>query len=112
MSANALVWWVTLLATAIVLAMAGAQVARALRELTRLKERVAGYAELPLFAAVERAEMSAHRLERVSDQFAPLVARAQTALAIIRRGPIPPELITAAKRVGAEIAALRTFASR
>jgi hypothetical protein len=109
-SANAIVWWASLLAVVVVLALAGAQLARALRELTRLKARVAGYGELPIFSALERAEADAQRLTGAAEQIAPLMARAQVALAVIKRGPIPPELITAAKRVAAEIAALRNVA--
>ena len=111
-SANAIVWWVTLVALVVVLVLIGMQVARAIRELTRLKDRVSAYAELPLFKALERAEADAGRLERAIGNVAPLLERAETAVATIRRGPVPPELVPAAKRVIAEIIALRHFASR
>jgi hypothetical protein len=109
MSVNAIIWWSSLVAVLAVLALAGAQLARALRELNRLKARVAGYGELPVFKAVARAEADAQRLEGAVADVAPLIARAQAALAVIRRGPVPPELVTAAKRLGAEITALRRF---
>ena len=112
MSAHAIVWWATLIALVAVLALTGAQVARAWRELKRLKERVAGYAELPVMTALENAETGMHRLERAADNVAPLIDRAHAALAVIRRGPVPPELIAAVQRIRAEIVALRTFASR
>jgi hypothetical protein len=111
-SANAIVWWAALVAVVVVLALAGMQVARALRELKRIKTRVAGYAELPVFTALTRAEGDAQRLAGAIENVAPLIERAQAALAVIRRGPVPPELIAAAQRLRAEIAALRTFASR
>jgi hypothetical protein len=111
-SANAIVWWVTLIALVVVLALAGAQVARALRELNRIKGRIAAYAELPLFKALERAEADSQRLERALASVAPLLERAQAALEVIRRGPVPPELVPAAKGVVAELVALRRFASR
>lgn len=110
MSANAIVWWASLLAVVVVLALAGAQLARALRELNRVKARVAAYGELPIFKALERAETDAQRLTGAMEQIEPLMARAQAALAVIKRGPIPPELITAAKRVATEITALRHVA--
>ena len=40
-SANAIVWWATLVAVVVVLALTGAQAVRALREMKRLKARVA-----------------------------------------------------------------------
>jgi hypothetical protein len=106
-SANAIVWWASLLAVIVVLALAGAQLARALRELNRAKARVAGYGELPIFKSLERAETDAQRLTGAIEQIEPLIARAHAAVAVIKRGPIPPELIAAAKRVAAEITALR-----
>ena len=109
MSANALVWLAALVAVVVVLAMAAAQLARALRELKRLKARVEGYPELPVFKALERAEADAQRLEGAVACIEPLVARAHAALALIRRGPVPPELIAAAKHLGAEVSALRRF---
>lgn len=110
MSANAIVWWASLLVVVVVLALAGTRLARALRELNRVKARVAGYEELPIFKSLERAETDAQRLTGAIEQIEPLIARAQAALAIIKRGPIPPELITAAKRVVTEITALRNVA--
>ena len=109
MSANAIVWWVSLVAVLVVLGLAAAQLMRALRELKRLKARVAGYADLPVLAALTRAEADAQRLQGAVEGVAPLVARAQDAVAIIRRGPVPPELIAAAKRLSAEVSALRRF---
>ncbi len=111
-SANAIVWWVTLVALVVVLALIAMQVARAIREVKRLKDRVSAYADLPVFKALERAERDAERLERAVGNVAPLLERAEVALATIRRGPVPPELVPAAKRVVAEIVALRHFASR
>jgi len=112
MSANAIVSWAFVVAVVVVLALAGAQAMRALREVNRLKTRVAAYAELPLFAALERAETDAQRLGTAVEAVAPLLARAEAAVAIIRRGPVPPELVTAAKRLFAEVRGLRSFASR
>ena len=112
MSANAIVWWATLVAVIAVLALAGVQAARALREVNRLKSRVAGYAELPVVKALEHVEADMRRLEGAVGGVAPLVERAEAAIAVIRRGPVPAELIAAARGLRAEIVALRTFASR
>jgi hypothetical protein len=111
-STNAIVWWATLVALIVVLGLAGVQAARALRELNRLKERAASYEDLPVLKALANAEARIQRLQDVADEAAPLVERAQAALAVIRRGPVPPDLIAAAERLRAEIVALRTFASR
>jgi hypothetical protein len=111
-SANAIVWWVSLVALIVVLALAGMQAARAQRELARLKTRIAAYEDLPVMTALTNVEADIQRLEGAAGHVAPLVERAQAAMAVIRRGPVPPDVIAAATRLGAEIAALRTFASR
>ncbi|MDP9106048.1 MAG: hypothetical protein M3N49_08940, partial [Candidatus Eremiobacteraeota bacterium] len=80
---NAIIWWVALVAVVAVLALAGAQAMRALREVKRLKTRVAAYAELPLFASLERAETDAQRLGAAVEAIAPLIARSEAAVAII-----------------------------
>ena len=112
MSANAIVWWATLIALVIVLALAGGQAARALRELKRIQTRVAEFGDLPVMTAFAKVEADVQRIEGAADNIAPLVERAQAAVAVIRRGPIPPELIAAVQRVRAEIVALRRFAAR
>ncbi len=112
MSANAIVWWATLVAVLVVLALAGAQAARALRELNRIKARVAAYGDLPVMKALASAEADVMRIEGAVGGVAPLLERVQAAVAVIRRGPVPPELIAAARRLRAEFVALRTFASR
>jgi hypothetical protein len=111
-SANAIVWWASLVALIVVLALAGAQAARALRDLKRIKERTAAYADLPVLKALAGAESNGQRLADIAESVAPLIERAQAALLMIRRGPVPPELISAARNVAAEFAALRSFASR
>lgn len=112
MSANALVWWAALVAVIVALALAAAQAARALRELNRAKARVAGYGQLPVMKALENVEADVQRLQSTGDSVAPLVERAEAAIAVIRRGPVPPELIAAVRGLRAEIVALRRFASR
>ena len=112
MSVNAIVWWVILVALVVVLALAGAQAGRALRELNRVKARTAGYGELPVMRALAHVELDVRRIEGAAAEIAPLLERVQVALAIIRRGPIPPELIAAVRGLRASVVALRTFASR
>ena len=111
-SANAIVWWASFAALVLVLALAALQLSRAMRELKRVKARVAGYAELPVLKSLERAEGDAERLTVALEQVAALLERAHAAIAVIQRGPLPPEVVPAAKRLGAEIAALRAAVSR
>lgn len=112
MSANAIVWWATLVAMVVVLGLAGAQALHALRELKRVKTRVAGYGELPVVKALQNAEGHVQRIESAVSGVAALVERADAAIAVIRRGPVPPKLIAAARGLSAEIGALRRFAAR
>lgn len=112
MSPNAIVWWVILVAVLVVLGLAAAQALRAMRELNRIKARVAAYEELPVFKALAGVEANGRRLEAAVGELAPLIARARIALAVIRRGPLPPELIAGIRSLRAEIAAFRRFARR
>ena len=112
MSAQAVVWWATSIALVAVLALAGVQAARALRELNRVKARVAAFNDLPVMKALANVEADVQRIEGAASDVAPLLDRVHTALAVIRKGPIPPELISAAQRLRAEIVALRRLAAR
>jgi hypothetical protein len=111
-SPHELVWWATLVALAVVLALAAMQAARALREFKRVTARVEGYADLPVVKALERAERDGQRIVAALAQFDTLVARARLAIAVIGRGPIPPEIRRAVACVRAEIVAFRRFARR
>ncbi|MEA2787162.1 MAG: hypothetical protein QOF71_3266 [Candidatus Eremiobacteraeota bacterium] len=112
MSAQAIVWWATVIALVAVLALAGVQAARALRELNRVKTRVAAFNDLPVMKALGNVEADVQRIEGAAGTVAPLLDRVQTALAVIRKGPIAPELIAAAQRLRTEIVALRRLAAR
>jgi len=111
-SANAIVWWATLVASVLVLGLAGMQAAHALRELKRIKGRVEAYGDLPVVKALANVQADVLRLESAAGSVAPLVERVHAAVAVIRRGPVPPDLIAAAKRLGAEIGALRSVVGR
>ena len=112
MSAHALVWWATFVTLVLVLALAGAQASHALRQLNRVKTRLAAFEELPVMKALANVEADVQRIEGAVGNVAPLVDRVHAAVAVIRKGPIPPELIAAVQRVRAEIVALRKFAAR
>ncbi len=112
MSPDRIVWWVTIVALLVILALAGVQLARALRELKRVTTRLDELADLPVLKALERTERRLAALEPAFAQLAPLVARAAVALATIRKGPIPPEMIAAILRIRSEIAEFRRFARR
>lgn len=109
MSAHAIVWTLTGVLLVIVLALAASQALRGLREAKRAKARVDAYGELPMVAALHKAEADAQRLQASLTQVEPLMARAQVALATIRRGPFPAEVAGAYARVRDEIAAFRRF---
>jgi hypothetical protein len=112
LSAHSIIWWVTLVALAVIVVMTALQVMRALREVKRIAARVDAYADLPVLKALDKAERDARRLEADLEQVALLVERVKKAVAVIRRGPIPPEITEPIARVRAEIAAFRTFARR
>jgi hypothetical protein len=112
MSAHAVVWLLIGIALVIVLAMTGAQVVRALREVGRLGDRVDAFADLPVLKKLDRVEADVGRIEAAIAQVGPLVERTQAAIAVIRRGPIPPQLIDAIRRVRTEIADFRSAAQR
>jgi hypothetical protein len=107
MSARAVVWLVIAIAVIVVLVLAAIQALRAAREAQRLKRRVEEFQKLPLFAALSAFEQDAARLSAIASRAEPLVARALIAIAIIRRGPFPPEVVAAYRRVRAELAVLR-----
>jgi len=111
-SPDRIVWWVTIVALLVILALAGMQLARALRELKRVTTRLDELADLPMLKALERTERRVAGLEPAFAQLAPLLGRATVALAIIRKGPIPPEVIAAVLRIRSEVAAFRSFARR
>jgi hypothetical protein len=109
-SATAAVWWASLAAVIVVLGLTGLQLARVGRELARIERRIAGYADLPIVAALVRAEASAARIEAAVAQIEPLAARARAAVEEIKRGPLPREVVVAYARVRAEIDAFRAVA--
>jgi hypothetical protein len=111
-SPERIIWWVTLVALLVVLALAGLQLTRALRELKRMNARLDELADLPLMKALERTERRLAALEPAFARIAPLIGRATIALAIIRKGPVPPEMFAAILRIRSEIAAFRRFARR
>ena len=112
MSPDRVVWWVTIVALLVILALAGMQLARALRELKRVTTRIDEFADLPVLKAVERTERRVAALEPAFAQVPLLVSRATVAVATIRKGPIPPEVIAAILRIRSEIAEFRRFARR
>lgn len=109
MSLRALVVWLTVAALAVLLVLIVLQLLRVLREVKRLLGRLEAFAELPLLAALDKAERDVRRLEAALAAIEPLLARVLVALAIIRKGPFPPELITAGRRIFTGIVALRTL---
>ncbi len=112
MSATAAIWWASLAAVLVVLGCILLQAARITGLLRHIDRRVGAYAELPVVAALARAEADAARIEAAVAQVEPLIARAQAAVEIIKRGPLPREVVVAFGRVRSEIAAFRAVAPR
>jgi hypothetical protein len=112
LSARAIVWLVVAVAFVVLLVLAALQAKRAAADLKRAKARVEALKELPVLAALAGAEVDARRLETAAAQVDPLVARSRIALAAIRRGPVPPELLSALALVRIQIAELRRFRLR
>jgi hypothetical protein len=111
-SPYALVWWATAVALIVVLALTAAQGVRAWREVKRLGERVEALADLPVVTALERADADGRRIEAAIAELPALLERSKAAVAVIRQGPLPVELILAIARIRAEIAAFRRFSAR
>jgi hypothetical protein len=111
-SPYALIWWSTLIALVVVLALATAQALRAWREIKRLGDRVEAFADLPVVAALERADADGRRIESAVAELPALLERAKAAVAVIRQGPLPVELVVAIVRLRTEIAAFRKFSAR
>jgi len=110
-SATAAVWWVTLAASIVILVLIVVQLARIAHELGRIERRINGYADLPVVAALVRAEASATRIEAAVARIEPLWARARAAVEVIKRGPLPREIVVAYARIRAEVVAFRAAAS-
>ncbi len=92
MGAHALVWWVVLAALIVVLVLSLLQLRHAFRALKRIGGRVEAFAELPVVAALGRAERDAQRIADDLERAQPLAARVAAALAVIRQGPVSPEV--------------------
>jgi hypothetical protein len=105
--AAAIVWLVFAIAWVVVLALAAKPALLAFREAKRLRDRVGAYRQLPVVAALERCAEDARRLEGTASLIEPLLERAQAAIAVIRQGPLPPEVVSAYVRVRDEVAAFR-----
>ncbi|HEX3551258.1 MAG TPA: hypothetical protein VHT53_12815 [Candidatus Elarobacter sp.] len=112
MSAHTIVWWTVAAGLAALLIATGVQLAAAARAAYRCAEHAAGIGDLPVAGAIERAQIDMARIQADAEAVRALVERAAAAVAIIRRGPVPPELLAAIRGVRAEIAAFRRFARR
>jgi hypothetical protein len=111
-SATALVWWVSLFAVIVVLALAVMQLLRALRDGKRIAGRIEALADHPMFAALEKAEADIGRLERAGAQFVQLAERAVLAVTTIRKGPLPPEVVAGYRLLRGQVTTIRGVARR
>ena len=106
----AAVWVTTIAVVAAALAAAALQARRAVGEVRRIQTRVDAYASLPIVTSLAQAAGDAERLNAAIERIDPLVARARKAAAVIREGPIPPDVVAAVVRIGVEVQNLREFA--
>jgi hypothetical protein len=103
----------TLLAAVVVVFVAAAfQVVVALRGLLRLRALVVAYGASPVATALAKSRGDVTRIQAALAARDLLLARAQTALATIRRGPLPPGLVAWLARLRAELAAFNASARR
>ena len=85
MSPGAIAWAATGLGLLILVGLTVGHLVAAVREARRAAGRVAGYAELPLFAAAAKAERDLGRLQRAAAEADVLAFRAAVAIASLRR---------------------------
>lgn len=112
MSATTAVWWATLVALVVVLGLAAWRARQAIAEVRTIERRLGAFAQLPVVAALAKAERDVKRLQALGDAFPLMAARAQHALATIRQGPVTPELRAAALQVVLEAQELHSFVPR
>jgi hypothetical protein len=89
-----------------------AQALRAARELKRINGRLEALGDLPIVRRLARAEDDVRRIEAAVAALGPLAARAELAIAVIKRGPFPPQAVRAFRLLTVEIAAFRAFSRR
>ena len=80
-----MLWIGTIVAVLVFLDLLFVELRRALREAKRLVTRLAGYADLPLFAQLAASGGDVERIVRAIDSVAPQLERAQAAIAMMRR---------------------------
>lgn len=112
MSTNAAIWWTVLALALVILFCVALQLARILGALRRIGNRVEAYADLPIVVALGRTETNVSRIDAAVAEIDPLLVRARAAFEVIKRGPLPREVVAAYARVRAEIAAFRAVAPR
>ena len=100
--------WALLAAVVVVFLGVIVQSVRLARAIARVGKRVAAYGDLPVVVALRKGERDVERVQAALAAVDPLIARAQTALATIRRGPLPAPLTATIARIRAEVGAFRS----
>jgi hypothetical protein len=106
-SVSSVAWWAILAIVIIVAVAVLVLLGMSARQLLRIQRRLNAYATLPIVAAVERAQVNAVRIDTAVAQVAPLIARAETAMTQIGRGPVPPDVAAGLGAVTSELHELR-----
>ena len=78
-------WIGAVVAVLVFLDLLFVELRRVLREGTRIARRLAGYADLPIFSLLAASGDDAERIGRAIEALTPLLERAQSALAVLRR---------------------------
>ncbi len=110
MPAHAAVWWIVAALLVAILAASVVRLAHALGSLHRAVTRLGEAGDLPVLRALAGAERDVERISDAIDRVPPLIVRANAAAAVVRKGPIPPELPAAVARVRAEVGSFRACA--
>lgn len=108
MTLEAAVRWALLAAVVVVFLLIVVQAVLVARAIARVVRRLSAYEALPVVAALRKGERDAERLQAALAAVDPLIARVQTALATIRRGPVPPQWSATIGRIRAEVVAFRS----
>jgi hypothetical protein len=91
---SVLIWIGAIAAALIFLDLLFNELRKIFRQGKRIASRLAAYAELPIFASIDKSDRDIERIVNALDALPPLFERAQAALAVLRcykpKGSSPP----------------------
>ena len=109
MTVDWLIFWLFVVAWAVVLGALGMQIPRAVGEVLQIVRHIRGLIESsPLPLQLAKAESDLRRIEAAAARLPMLQARAQAAMSVIRETPlVPPGISAFIERLRSETAAFR-----